>query len=181
MTVIKKEITPGKKPFKSLYVSIMLWFVGRALAAVSKIDKEVRDEIAALPEGCLIGMAVFPFGCTGFKAPAMFVQKTDGNRFRYIGTRAGSRKPDFLITFKSIEAAMLVFTFREKTVEAQAYARFTADGPLAVACTFVRILNKTEILLLPKIIAGRAVRRYDRQERKHRKRICLYARTLAGI
>ena len=82
MTVIKKEITPGKKPFKSLYVSVMLWFVGRALAAVSKIDKEVRDEIAALPEGCLIGMAVFPFGCTGFKAPAMFVQKTDGNRSR---------------------------------------------------------------------------------------------------
>lgn len=181
MKILKKEIRPGKKRIKNGYVSVMLRFVGRALQAVSKIDPEVRKEIAGLPENCLIGMAVYPFGEPGYKAPAMFVRKTETGRFRFEGMKAPAQKPDLLITFKNIDTAMLVLTFREKTTEAQAYARFTADGPLAIACTFVRILNKTEIYLLPKAIAVRAVRRYDKPARKHLNRIRLYIRTVLGF
>lgn len=181
MKTSEKEIRPGKKRFKNFYVSVMLRFVGRALQAVSKIDPEVRKEIAGLPENCLIGMAVYPFGEPGYKAPAMFIRKTETGRFRFEGGKAPADKPDLLITFKNIETAMLVFTFREKTTEAQAYARFTADGMLNIACTFVRILNRTEIYLLPKPIALCAVRRYDAPPHKHRNRIRLYARTLLGI
>lgn len=181
MKISKKEIHPGKKRIKNLYVSVMLWFVGRALQAVSRIDREIAAEIEDLPENCLIGMAVCPFGEQGHKAPAMFVKKTSTNRFRFEGMKAPTQKPDLLITFKNIDTAMLVLTFREKTTEAQAYARFTADGPLAIACTFVRILNKTEIYLLPKLIAVRAVRRYDRPEHKHLNRMRLYTRTVLGF
>lgn len=181
MKILKKEIHPGKKRIKNFYVSVMLWFVGRALQAVSKIDPEVRKEITDLPENCLIGMSVYPFGEPGQKAPAMFVRKTGVDRFRFEGRKAPADKPDFLITFKNIDTAMLVLTFREKTTEAQAYARFTADGPLAIACTFVRILNRTEIYLLPKPIALCAVRRYDSPKHKHSNRIRLYVRTVLGF
>lgn len=181
MKIVKKEIKPKKKPIKNFYVTVMLWFVGRALQAVSRIDREIADEIKDLPPNCLIGMAVYPFGEPGTKAPALFVRKVGNDRFRFEGTKAPTDKPDLLITFKNIETALLVLTFREKTTEAQAYARFTADGPLAIACTFVRILNKTEIYLLPKLIAKRAVRRYDQPKLKHINRIRLYTRTLLGI
>lgn len=176
-----KEIRPGKKRIKNFYVSVMLRFLGRALRAVSKIDPEVQKEINDLPENCLIGMTVYPFGEPGYKAPAMFIRKTKSGCFRFEGRKAPAGKPDLLITFKNIDTAMLVLTFREKTTEAQAYARFTADGLLNIACTFVRILNRTEIYLLPKPIALRAVRRYDSPRHKQLNRFRLYARTLLGV
>lgn len=181
MKIAAQEMNPGKKRWKHLYVTFMLWFVGRALQAVSRFDKEIREEIAGLPDNCLIGMVVFPFGESGHRAPGMFIQKTETNRFRYRGSRQPNRKPDFIITFKNIEMAIALLTFREKTTEAQAYGRFTVDGSLPVACTFARILNKTEIYLLPKPLAVRAVRRYENPQHKHFNRIRLYIQTLLGL
>jgi len=37
-----KEITSGNKPFKRAYVAIMLWFVGRAIQAAARVDKDVK-------------------------------------------------------------------------------------------------------------------------------------------
>ena len=181
MEILKMGNSNGSKPIKTLCAAFLLRILGLALAAASKVDKEIRGEIALLPDGCLIGMTVFPFDRPGFKMPAMFVQKTSENRFRYIGSRTDNRNFDFLITFTSLEAALRVLTFRESTLKAHARNRFTTKGALITAAPFSRILNKTEILLLPKIIAARAVRRYDKPKKKHRKRICLYARIFTGI
>ena len=36
------EIKSGKKTLKKIYVAIMLWIVGRAIAAAAKVDREVK-------------------------------------------------------------------------------------------------------------------------------------------
>src|SRR4030066_33530 len=54
------EIKPGKKIFKRLYISIMMWSVGKAIEAAYKVDKEVREEMDKLPPDFLMRMFIMP-------------------------------------------------------------------------------------------------------------------------
>ena len=52
---------PKRSPVKRWYLAIMLWFVGRAVQAASRVDKEVKAEIDRLPEGFCFSLGVDPF------------------------------------------------------------------------------------------------------------------------
>ena len=172
-----KMVSPGGKPLKRIYLSIMLWFVGRAIQAAARVDRGVRETFAAIPDGFTFALIVAPDG------PAMVVGKDKAGKVRYLGANSGQRYIDLKLTIKNIDAAILLFTFQESTVTAVARNRLIVDGEVPSACAVVRILDMVEVFLLPKLIATLAVRRYPQWPpfRKYAGRALIYLRAVVGL
>ncbi|MBR9987567.1 MAG: aldehyde ferredoxin oxidoreductase family protein [Desulfosarcina sp.] len=172
-----KMVSPGGKPVKRLYLSIMLWFMGRAIQAAARVDREVREAFDAIPDGFTFALTVAPDG------PALVVGKDKAGKVRYLGANTKERYIDLKLIIKNIEAAILLFTFQEATVTAVARDRLIVDGEGPAACTVVRILDMVEVFLLPKRLASLAVRRYPQwpPSRKYVGRALIYLRALVGL
>ena len=171
-----KEITAGNKPFKRAYVAVMLWFVGRAIQAAARVDKDVKREFEKLPENFTFRLGVLP------KGPYMIVGKNEKGRVKYLGWKTGGRHIDLDMKIKNIEAAILMFTFQESTTVATARDRMIVDGEVPYACAIVRMLDIGEVYLLPKFIARLAVKRYPAWSfsRKYIGRVRIYFRSILG-
>jgi len=170
-------VVPRGKRIKRLYLSIMLWFVGRAMQAAAKVDKGVKKEFESMPTGFRFSLGVSPGG------PAMIMEKTDRGQIKYVGSKPGGKPLDLSIKIKHLEGAILLFTFQESTATAVAEDRLVVEGDVPQACTVVRILDMVEVLLLPKIVAGLAVKRYPAWSpmRKHLGRAMVYVRAILGF
>ena len=152
-----------------LYVALMLWVIGRALVATSRVDASVRAELAPLPKGYQIQMRVLPNG------PGFVVECVgDGTLAR---PKSVKPRPDLSIGFKHIAHAFLVLAFQESTAQAFANDRMVADGDVSHAIRLVRCLNTMEALILPRWVAVRAVKRYPQlpAAEKTRKAVRIYA------
>ena len=171
-----KEITAGNKPFKKAYVAVMLWFVGRAIQAAARVDKDVKKEFEKLPEGFTFCLGVLPRG------PYMIVGKNEKGRVKYMGWKPGGKRIDLDMKIKNIEAAILMFTFQESTAAASARNRMIVDGEVPYVCAIVRMLDIGEVYLLPKFIARLAVKRYPAWSfgRKYIGRVRIYFRSILG-
>ena len=161
----------SRKMVKSLYCSVLLWFVGRAITKAPDLDSDVREEVERLPAPFTLCLGILP------KGPAMALRKESAGSVKKI---KATGKEDLRVLIKNLEAAFLLFSFQESTCVSQARNRLVAEGPIPETCTFVRILNRIEILLLPRFIAERAVKRYVRPKGLIGKRILLYLRILFG-
>lgn len=150
------DIRPGKKRIKRIYVAVMLWVVGRAIQVAARVDKDVKKEFEELPEGYTFYMGIYPHG------PYMVVGKNEKGQVKFMGMNPSGINIDLRLIIKSMEAAILVFTFQESTCVAFARERFVADGELPYALGIVRVLNRIETLLLPKIVTKLAVKRYPK-------------------
>ena len=152
-----------------LYVALMLWVIGRALAATSQVDASVRVDLAPLPEGYQIQMRVLPQG-PGFVVECL--GNGSLNRARVVKPR-----PDLSIDFKHVSHAFLVLAFQESTAQAFANDRMVADGDVSHAIRLVRCLNTMEALILPRWVAKRTVKRYPKLPAadKTRKAMRIYA------
>ncbi len=170
-------VFPKEKRIKRLYLSIMLWFVGRAMQAAAKVDRGVKKEFETIPAGFRFSLSVAPRG------PAMVMEKTDRGHVKYVGSKPGGKPLDLNIKIKHLEGAILLFTFQESTATAAARDRMSVEGEVPHACTVVRILDMVEVLLLPKILAGLAVKRYPAWSpmRKHLGRFMVYVRAILGF
>jgi hypothetical protein len=191
------EIQPGKKLFKRVYIAILLWTVGKAVQVAAKVDKEVKEELAKLPNNFTLRMMVapekaFPLFFYAKMLPAfiadkgrllygiqMFIHKDKDGKIVYQGADPKGKKVDLSLIFKNIEAAWLVLSFQESTATGYMHDRFIVEGDLVHACRFVRVLDIVEVFLLPKIIAKLAVKRYPKWSemnpiRKYVKRIVIY-------
>lgn len=135
------------------YVTTMMKIVGSGLAAASRVDAEVQRELSAFPAGYQVCMTVFPSG------PNFFLRMQENGIANVVDAPLG--KPDLTIRFKHMAHAFLVFSFQEGTAQAFANDRMIADGTVSHAIRLVRCLNKMETLILPKLVAARAVKRYD--------------------
>ena len=177
-TVSSFRVVPaGKKPLKRLYLSIMLWFVGRAIQAASRVDAGVKEEFNAIPNGYKFSLGVLPDG------PCMIIGKDESGKVKYLGSKPDGMHINLKIRIKNLEAAILLFTFQESTAASAARDRLIVDGDIPQACAAVRILDMVEIFLLPGIIAKLAVKRYPAwgRYRKHMGRFLIYIRTVAGF
>lgn len=134
------------------YVATMMDIIGRGLVSASKVDDEIRREIAGYPVGFSFQMVVLPSG-PGFTAQV----QADGTLKRLPNFQG---KADLVIKFKHVALAFLVFSFQEGTAKAFANDRMIADGEVSHAIRLVRCLDKMEALILPKPIAALAVKRY---------------------
>lgn len=148
------EIKPRGNPLKRIYLNLMLWFVGRAVQAASRVDPQVRQEFQNLPMGFTFSLGAFP------KGPWMVVQKDDRGRVKYLGTKVKDRAMDLSMTLKSMDALFLLFSFQESTPVSNARGRLFVEGEVPHACAVVRILDIVQVYLLPKFIAKLAIKRY---------------------
>ena len=134
------------------YVSLMMDIIGRGLTSASQVDPEIHAETKGFPTGFVVRMAVFPKGAS-FTAQS----QADGS-IKLLKNFEG--KPDLTVTFKHMTHAFLVFSFQEGTARAFANDRMIADGDISHAIRLVRCLNKMEALILPKLLAELAVKKY---------------------
>jgi len=172
-----QEIHAGEKPLKRIYVSVFLWFTGRAIQAAAKTDKEVKKEFDALPDDFTFALGCLPNG------PWMVVGKENG-RVKYLGSDPNIRRLHIRLIIKSLDAAFLILSFQESTALATTRNRLMTDGEVPYALSVIRILDIVEVYLLPKIIASLAVKRYPSwwsMGRKFGGRIGVYTRTVLGI
>ena len=145
--------TKAVKPtLQFAYVKLMMDVVGRGLVMASQVDDEVQEEVSKFPVGFILSMNVFPNG------PAFVARVAEEKQLELLSNYKG--KPDLTITFKHLTHAFLVFSFQESTAQAFANDRMIADGDVSSAIRLVRCLNKMEALILPKLIANLAVKRY---------------------
>ena len=170
-------IAPGKKPLKRGYLAVMLWFVGRAIQAASRVDAGVREEFNEIPNGYKFSLGVLPDG------PRMIIGKDENGKVEYLRGNPDGMHVDLKIEIKNLEAAVLLFTFQESTAAAVARNRLVVDGDIPQACAALRILDMVEVFLLPGIIARLAVKRYPDWSfwRKHLGRLLIYIRAVAGF
>ena len=116
------------------YVQAMFRFMGHGLEAISQ-------------------MMVLPSG------PSLVLEHTGEGRLRYLGpTYEGN--VDLSIRFKHMAHAFLVLSFQEKTTEAFANDRMVVDGDISLGVRMTRILNRLEAIILPRLVASRAVKEY---------------------
>ena len=130
----------------------MMRIVGRGLAIASRVDGEIASELSHLPDEMTIAMRVYPNG------PGCYLQKT-GTGLGYLGVH-DSGTADTDIIFKHLQHAWLVYSFQESTPTAFARNRIVLDGEVAHATVFNRCLARLLTLILPRLIARHAVKRY---------------------
>lgn len=172
-----RGVAPGKKAFKKIYVAVLMFFVGRALAAASKVDSGMKKELAELPDQFSFKLQVLPAG------PSLTVGKNEQSRFKHYVRSIPEDKIDVRIMIKHLDAAFLLFTFQESTARSFASDRMIVKGDLTQAISVVRCLNIVEVYLLPKFIARLAVKRYPDWPffRKVWRRSLIYTRTVLGV
>lgn len=131
------------------FVTGMLAFMGRALLAVSATDAEAKREIEGFADGFTFEMKVLPSG------PAIRLRKSGG---RFVADSNPAR-PTLAIQFKHLRHAARVLSFVESTPQAFANDRMVVDGDVALAMRMQRILDRMQSILLPHVVAARALKK----------------------
>lgn len=164
-------IHPTPKPdlaYKSQYryVGMMLDVVGRSLVMASHVDSVIQEEIGELPENLIIMMSVFGTPL-GFGIQVQSVLMDDGTytkRLVWLGSLADVDQSDshkaLKIYFKHLRFAYQILSFKESTATGFANNRMVVDGDVSLAVILVRCLNRLESVILPKILARKAIKAY---------------------
>jgi len=134
------------------YVALMMDTIARALVFASQVDGELKNEFSGFPANFVIQMIVLPNG-------SHFNLQVQADK-SLVRLDHFEGKPDLAVKFKHVSHAFLVFSFQESTSRAFANDRMIADGEVSYAIRLVRCLNKLEALILPKLVAELAVKRY---------------------
>lgn len=146
-------VKPGGRIFKKIYCAVVFALLGWFIPNIACRKESVREEIRMFPEDFTCTLGVWPSGPS-----VTFLRKGD----RLIKHRRALSSPDLGVYLKSIDAAWLMFSFQESTCMSEARSRLIAMGELPHTCTFIRMMDKVEILLLPKLIAKRAVKKWEK-------------------
>jgi hypothetical protein len=130
----------------------------------------------ALPASVAFSMGVQPSG------PGFTVQKQADGTF-YCARRNDTVTPDLKISFKHVKHAFLILSFQESTARSFANDRMLLDGEINLAMIVVRCLDRMEVLVLPKFIAKRAVKRYPPISLSEKISLALriYLQVIAGL
>ncbi|WP_319562557.1 hypothetical protein [Marispirochaeta sp.] len=154
------------KRCKILYIRLLLFILGRALPRAVRVSRQVKNRARRFPRNYRILLGVREPG------PVLLIESDgEGGLYR---VSSGGNVPDLEIRFKSIEAAFRLFTFRESTAASEAAGRLIVSGSLAMVLDFIRIIDAEEILLLPRFLAKRAVKLWQKPPGLFFKRLALY-------
>lgn len=170
-------IVPRANVLKKYYLMVMMWFMGRAIEAAAKMDTAIKAEFDRLPAGFSFCLMAQPDG------PALTMRKDEKGHPRYYrGCHHGQQRMDLKISITSLEAAFVLFTFRESTITAATRSRLVVDGDISAGCAVIRIFDSIETYLLPKLLVRLAVRRYPKIGFLHKiwRRGVIYLRTLTS-
>jgi hypothetical protein len=167
---------PKAKPLKRSYVSVVFFFLGRALQASTHILQYVHDEVKHCPQGFSFALDVIPQG------PSMVVKHTGDGNLCVFKAKQYKESPDVLVKFKNIEDAYIFLTGSESPYTAFAKNRMIAYGDLSQVLTLLRCFNYVRAVGLPAFVLGRSMHCHDGWSfgRKQWTRVRLYMRTILG-
>lgn len=125
------------------YISkIVLFFLFRGFKVTCKYDDVVKKEVESWNDGFTASIN------TGLEDANLIIKKENGKLVKL----KIAEKLDLEITFKSIDAAFLMFTGRLGVSKAYAEHRFTLKGEIGKAMSLVRCIDVVEAYLFPKLI-----------------------------
>lgn len=134
------------------YVRMMMWLVGRLLQAAAAVDPVVAREVGNLEEG-------FSFTMRVRDTDLGFAMRVASARLRMVSL-SSLGEPRLSFDYKHLTHAFLVLGFVEGTARSFANDRMSVDGEIAAAMKIVRCLNRMEAVVLPKLVARRALKEY---------------------
>lgn len=152
MLSLPKDLDAVDYSFQRAYVNGMMKLIARLFQAGSEVDDDIKAEVAALPDGFIFRMEASP------GTPCLMLQKRDN--ILHILPDDSPLEPNLIIRFKHVTHAYLVFSFQEGTATAYANDRLLIDGDPGLAMKVVRCLNRVQSVVLPKLIAEKAVKTY---------------------
>ncbi len=172
------DIKSGKKIFARIYLSILLFVLGRGFQAASKSVKGIKNEIAELPENFSFSLNIDPIGLS-----VSFIKVKHYFKFLGMNKKSVVDKSSVVINFRNISSAMKVFTFSISSALAYAQNGLSIKGGLPETLAVLRILNLVEYYLLPGFIVKGILKRYPSQNWfvKIFLRIVIYIRLLIGV
>lgn len=139
---------------KSVISQIVLFFLYRGFKAGYKFDNRIKEEVDSWKDGF---SAVID---TGVRNVKLCIKKENGklSKFKNI------EKADIIITFKSIDAAFLMFTGRLGVAKAYAEHRFTLKGEINQTMSLVRVIDLVEAYLFPKVITKNILKEVPKKQ-----------------
>lgn len=158
-----------KTNLKTKICSIILFFLFRALKYLSLHDSIVRSDWEKFDENFVISIYLSEGG------KSLRIIKKNGKMKRI---RISGIKEDLAITFKSADAAFLVFTGFSGLSRAYSEHRFTLSGNISDGMAFVRMVERAETYLFPSIMGRRILRR---REKKEMMSVAVYLHLLLGV
>lgn len=164
-------VNPGRKRIKYLITKLMFFILAQTIQSASRFDPLIKEELKSWPEDFKVLMKVKENG------PSLSVVNEKGMLKR---KRVNETEADILISVKNIEFAFRMITMRAGTIQAFMENRSTYFGDVPMALSLIRILNVVQFYLLPRLIAGRVIKRLPKIKwpRRYYGRIRLY---LIGI
>lgn len=162
---------------RRLWIGSLLWIIGRTLCRAARVDEAVRRELAPLPDGLTIRLAVNGLG------GGLTLHKTAG-RWR-TGAAPEPRPGDaashsLRVHFKHPAVAFRALSFRLGINQAFCENRLLVEGDLDAAMHLVRALEQLQSLILPAFIARPLLRHYPDPHRKLARACHIYLGLLTG-
>lgn len=139
---------------KAIISKIVLFFLYRGFKAGYKFDTKVKEEIDSWKDGQSFAIK------TGIKDVNLCIKKQDGKLLKL----KNIENPDIEITFKSIDAAFLMFTGRLGVAKAYAEHRFTLKGEINQTMSLVRVIDLVEAYLFPKFITKNILKEIPKKQ-----------------
>ena len=124
---------------KSVLCGLIFKILIKGMSGVAKYDKEIRDEVASLPDGYKVKMGIFPH--------------SDYAKFVFKNNRVYKTKDDncdIEILFKNLKVAKKVLLGRMSIAQAFSMHAIVLEGNINDALVLVRIMERTEDYLFPK-------------------------------
>lgn len=153
---------------KSLFASIICFFLYRGMKVLYKLDSRVKEEIDSWPVGRTIVLSASHNG------PKLCMKRVSWGLARLKDVS----EPDICIAFKSLDGAFLVFSGQIGTTAAYAQHRFMVKGDLYEVMSIVRCIDLTESYLFPPVVTRRILRRLPKKQVSS---IAVYCRAILGI
>lgn len=152
-TTVRPSAGPGVGyALQRTYVRLMMWLVGRLLQAAAVVDPVIIREVGHLDDG-------FSFVMRVRGSDLGFAMRKHAGALRLI-TLSDLGEPGLAFDYKHVSHAFLVLGFVEGTAQSFANDRMSVDGEIAASMKIVRCLNRMEAIVLPRIVATRALKAY---------------------
>ncbi|MFQ2903705.1 hypothetical protein ACK30V_09405 [Aeromonas caviae] len=160
---------------RRLWIGSLLWVIGRTLCRAARVDEAVRRELAPLPDGLSIQLAVN--GLTG----GLTIHKAGGRWRTGAAPQPDEAAPHPLrVHFKHPAIAFRTLSFRLGINQAFCENRLQVEGDLSAAMHLVRALEQLQSLILPAFIARPLLRHYPDPHRKLARACHIYLGLLTG-
>lgn len=158
------------KHVKKSVISIIVFFLRRALLATYKFDKYVRQEVSCWNEGAVVVIEAFKNG------PRINLVKEDNKLVhkKYVE----EDKINVYIMFKAINSSFEVFTGTIGLDRAYCENRMIIKGNLFMTMSIVRIFNICEYYLFPKFIWRKIL---SEKPKTSSNSLLIYIGTILGI